>query len=43
MPVMPELLMEVGKMPLAEATRIGGWLFITYAALQFLCGPLMGR
>jgi len=42
MPVMPELLMDVGKMPLAEATRIGGWLFITYAALQFLFGPLMG-
>ncbi|MFT3810570.1 MAG: TCR/Tet family MFS transporter [Micropepsaceae bacterium] len=42
MPVMPELLMEVGRMPLAEATRIGGWLFITYAALQFLFGPLMG-
>lgn len=41
-PVMPELLMTVGKMPLAEATRIGGWLFITYAALQFLFGPLMG-
>lgn len=42
MPVMPELLMEVGRMSLAEATRIGGWLFITYAALQFLFGPLMG-
>lgn len=42
MPVMPDLLMEVGQMDLAEATRIGGWLFITYAALQFLCGPLMG-
>lgn len=42
MPVMPELLMQVGQMSLAEATRIGGWLFITYAALQFLFGPLMG-
>lgn len=42
MPVMPDLLMQVGKMELAEATRIGGWLFITYAVLQFLFGPLMG-
>jgi DHA1 family tetracycline resistance protein-like MFS transporter len=43
MPVMPALLMEVGEMPLADATRAGGALFVTYALLQFLCGPLMGR
>lgn len=43
MPVLPELLMEVGKIPLAEATRTGGVLFVTYALLQFLCGPLMGN
>jgi DHA1 family tetracycline resistance protein-like MFS transporter len=42
MPVLPELLMEVGKIPLSEATRTGGILFVTYALLQFLCGPLMG-
>jgi DHA1 family tetracycline resistance protein-like MFS transporter len=42
MPVLPELLMEVGKIPLAEATRTGGILFVTYALLQFLFGPLMG-
>lgn len=42
MPVMPELLMEVGKFSLADATRTGGILFVTYAALQFLFGPLMG-
>ncbi|MCC6917982.1 MAG: TCR/Tet family MFS transporter [Alphaproteobacteria bacterium] len=42
MPVLPTLLMEVGKMPLAEAARTGGVLFVTYALLQFLSGPLMG-
>lgn len=42
MPVLPELLMEVGKISLAEATRTGGVLFVTYALLQFLFGPLMG-
>src|SRR5262245_57992291 len=43
LPVLPTLLMEVGHMPLPEATRVGGVLFITYALLQFLCGPLMGN
>jgi DHA1 family tetracycline resistance protein-like MFS transporter len=43
MPVLPSLLMEVGEIPLADATRTGGALFVTYALLQFLCGPLMGR
>jgi DHA1 family tetracycline resistance protein-like MFS transporter len=42
MPVLPALLMQVGDLPLAEATRTGGALFVTYALLQFLCGPLMG-
>ena len=43
MPVLPSLVMEVGHMTLADATRTGGVLFITYALLQFLCGPLMGN
>jgi MFS transporter, DHA1 family, tetracycline resistance protein len=42
MPVLPALLMQVGDIPLADATRTGGTLFVTYALLQFLCGPLMG-
>ena len=42
MPVLPELLMEVGRVSLADATRTGGILFVTYALLQFLFGPLMG-
>ncbi|BCW90424.1 Tetracycline resistance protein, class C [Alphaproteobacteria bacterium SO-S41] len=42
MPVLPSLLTEVGHITLAEATRTGGILFLTYAALQFLFGPLMG-
>jgi DHA1 family tetracycline resistance protein-like MFS transporter len=43
MPVLPELLMHVGQMSLAEATRTGGFLTVTYAVLQFLCGPIMGN
>lgn len=42
-PVLPRLVMEVGHVDLAAATWIGGWLSVTYAAMQFLCGPLAGN
>src|SRR5262245_2172087 len=43
LPVLPKLVMEVGHVDLPEATRIGGLLLVSYALLQFLCGPLMGN
>jgi DHA1 family tetracycline resistance protein-like MFS transporter len=42
-PVLPRLVMELGHVGLAEATRIGGWLATVYALMQFLCGPLAGN
>ncbi len=42
-PVLPRLVMDLGHGDLAEATRIGGWLAVCYAGMQFLCGPLMGN
>lgn len=42
-PVLPTLLMNVGHLDIAGATRIGGWLLVVYAALQFLCGPVFGN
>lgn len=42
-PVLPRLVMEVGRVDLAEATRIGGFLALAYAAMQFLFGPLVGN
>jgi MFS transporter, DHA1 family, tetracycline resistance protein len=43
MPVLPRIVMELGHVDLVEATRIGGWLGIVYAGVQFLTGPLMGN
>lgn len=43
MPVLPELLMGIGHMNLADAARTGGVLTVTYAVLQFFCGPLIGN
>ncbi|ATE64832.1 TCR/Tet family MFS transporter [Rhizorhabdus dicambivorans] len=42
-PVLPRLVMEVGRLDLAEATRMGGWIATAYALMQFLCGPLAGN
>ena len=43
LPVLPQLVMHLGGVDLAQATRIGGWLAVCYAGMQFLCGPLMGN
>lgn len=42
-PVLPRLVMEVGGLDLAESTRMGGWIAVAYALMQFLCGPLAGN
>ena len=43
MPVVPTIVMKLGHVDLAAATRIGGWLGMIYAAVQFLTGPLVGN
>jgi MFS transporter, DHA1 family, tetracycline resistance protein len=41
-PVMPDLIQELGGRTLAEAAIWGGILSTTFAAMQFLFGPVMG-
>lgn len=43
MPVLPGIVMKLGHVGLADATRIGGWLAVVYAAVQFLSGPTVGN
>jgi DHA1 family tetracycline resistance protein-like MFS transporter len=43
MPVLPDLIGEVGHVSLSEATVIGGWMFFAFAFTQFLFSPLMGN
>ena len=43
MPVLPGIVMKLGHVGLADATRIGGWLGVLYASVQFLTGPLVGN
>lgn len=43
LPGLPGLLMRVGQLDLSGATRVGGWLALTYAAVQFAAGPTVGN
>lgn len=43
LPVFPGIVMKLGHVDLPTATRIGGWLGVVYAAVQFLSGPLVGN
>jgi len=41
-PVMPELLSELGDGSIANAAAIGGYLSLVFAAMQFVFGPILG-
>lgn len=42
MPVMPRLIADINGAGPADAAKIGGWLLFVYAAMQFLCAPVIG-
>jgi MFS transporter, DHA1 family, tetracycline resistance protein len=42
-PVMPDLLQEVTGEDLSNAALWGGLLATAFAAMQFLCGPIIGN
>ncbi len=41
-PVVPKLIEGLIQGDLSAASRYAGWLTFTYAAMQFLCAPLIG-
>lgn len=43
MPVLPELIREVGHMDIADAAVMGGWMFFAFSLGQILFGPTMGN
>jgi MFS transporter, DHA1 family, tetracycline resistance protein len=43
MPVLPDLIEEVGQVDLAQASVIGGWMYFAFAMAQFAFSPLMGN
>ncbi|WP_203310918.1 MFS transporter [Sphingomonas beigongshangi] len=43
MPVLPALVTHLGRMDLAQATRVSGWLLAVFAIGQFVAGPILGN
>lgn len=42
-PVVPNLIMELGHTDISNASLYGGWLMFAYAGMQFFCAPLLGN
>jgi MFS transporter, DHA1 family, tetracycline resistance protein len=42
-PVVPDFIKELNGGSTSDASRIGGWLMSTYAAIQFLFAPIIGN
>lgn len=42
-PVLPKLIMELGRFGVADSARMAGLLIGVFAGLQFLFGPIMGN
>ncbi|MDE2437264.1 MAG: TCR/Tet family MFS transporter [Sphingomonadales bacterium] len=43
MPVLPQLIMHLGRMPVDSAAVYAGWLGAGYAAMQFVFAPIIGN
>jgi MFS transporter, DHA1 family, tetracycline resistance protein len=43
LPVLPGLIVDLGRVGLAEATRIAGYMLVVYAGAQFFAGPVLGN
>ena len=41
-PVVPKLIEELTGQGLSVAAQYGGWLTLAYAAMQFVCAPVLG-
>ena len=42
MPVLPQLIMDLGQMNVEQAAVLAGWLGASYAAMQFIFAPILG-
>jgi MFS transporter, DHA1 family, tetracycline resistance protein len=43
MPVLPQLLMRVGKIELSAAIEVGAWMGLTMAIAAFISAPILGN
>lgn len=43
LPVLPQLIMKIADVDVGGAARLGGYLMVVFAGLQFLFAPVMGN
>ena len=43
MPVLPQLVMEVGRIDLPHAIEVGAWIGLVMAVATFLASPVLGN
>ena len=43
MPVLPQLVTELGGLSFESAARVAGWMLAVFAVAQFFAGPVMGN
>jgi MFS transporter, DHA1 family, tetracycline resistance protein len=43
LPVLPQLIMALAHVNVAQAAEYGGWLSFVYALMQFFCAPVLGN
>jgi MFS transporter, DHA1 family, tetracycline resistance protein len=43
LPVLPNLIMALAHVNVAQAAEFGGWLAFVYALMQFFCAPVLGN
>lgn len=43
LPVLPDLVLALGKVSVEDGTRISGYLLVSYAVAQFFAGPILGN
>jgi DHA1 family tetracycline resistance protein-like MFS transporter len=43
LPVLPQLIMALTHVDVAQAAEYGGWLGFVYALMQFFCAPVLGN
>ncbi|MGB1087363.1 MAG: MFS transporter [Alphaproteobacteria bacterium] len=42
-PVLPQLIADLNGSGISDAARIGGWLMVSYALVQFIFAPIIGN
>ncbi|MBN8815157.1 MAG: MFS transporter [Sphingomonas sp.] len=43
MPILPQLITQLGHIDLEQATRVAGYMLVVFSVMQFFAGPVLGN